>query len=106
MGSFVARNKKHSKNPDDIIRQDYECTKCLKCLKPATSIGCGYVMLGNIKVTAAWCENHGGTGPGLLNQKDKPVGANKPSSIDSSCNCWGGWHEKYGLKTILISRGF
>jgi hypothetical protein len=104
--TFVAKNKMHSKNPEEIIGHDYRCTRCLKCLKPATSIGCGYVMLGNIKVTAAWCESHGGAGPGLLNEKDKPLGAKKTLTISQSTNCWGGWHEKYGIETYLVSRGF
>ena len=105
MATFVATRKNSSKNPDEIIRQDYECTRCLKCLKPAESIGCGYVMLGNLKVTAAWCDKHGGSGPGLLNRRDKPLCAKETYSIDKSTNCWGGWHEKYGLRTRLISRG-
>lgn len=103
MATFTA-NRRNSKNSDEIIDQDYECTKCLKCLKPATSVGCGYVLLDNIRVTAAWCDDHGGTGPGLLNQRDQPVGALK-KSIDQSSNCWGGWHKKYGIRTQLISRG-
>jgi hypothetical protein len=87
----VASRRKTKRNPDDIIGQSHSCKKCIKCLKPSTSIGGGYVLLGSIRVIAGWCEEHGGSAPGLVGDKNG--------------NCWGGWHEKYGIKTTLISRG-
>jgi len=106
MAILKKSRRKPLTSPEDIVAQEYQCTKCLKCLKPASNIGCGYVLLGDIKVVAAWCDKHGGTGPGLLNQKDKPLGVAVASSIDNSTSCWGGWHEKYGLTSYKVSRGY
>ena len=61
-----------------------ETKRCIACGKPTKMVG-GHVLLGDETVYAGWCS-------------EKCLNATPCPDLCRAKGCFGGWHERYGVK--------